>query len=151
MTSLNKVHYKQLGNDAMMSNYIYWASTILLSGLYFSSAALYLTKKAWVRDTLSRLDYPATYLIPFMIVIKILGPIAILSRISMPISDLAYAGIFFHLLLSGMAHLGVRKPLGALPAVIGLALLVVSFSTQNSARTSPSPYGEILAESFITP
>ncbi|EPF1293933.1 MULTISPECIES: DoxX family protein [Enterobacterales] len=135
----------------MMSNYIYWASTILLSALYFSSAALYLTKKAWVRDTLSRLDYPATYLIPFMIVIKILGPIAILSRISMPISDLAYAGIFFHLLLSGMAHLGVRKPLGALPAVIGLALLVVSFSTQNSARTSPSPYGEILAESFITP
>ncbi|CEL84191.1 MULTISPECIES: DoxX family protein [Enterobacteriaceae] len=135
----------------MMSNYIYWASTILLSTLYFSSAALYLTKKAWVRDTLSRLDYPATYLIPFMIVIKILGPIAILSRISMPISDLAYAGIFFHLILSGTAHLGVRKPLGALPAVIGLALLVVSFSTQNSARTSPSPYGEILAESFITP
>lgn len=135
----------------MMSNYIYWVSTILLSMLYFSSATLYLTKKSWVRETLSDLNYPAAYLVPLMIVIKILGPIAILSRVSLPISDLAYAGIFFHLLLSGMAHLGVRKPLGALPAVIGLVLLVVSFSTQNSARTSPSPYGEIMAESFITP
>lgn len=134
----------------MMSNYIYWVSTILLSMLYFSSATLYLTKKSWVRETLNDLNYPAAYLVPLMIVIKILGPIAILSRVSLPISDLAYAGIFFHLLLSGMAHLGVRKPLGALPAVIGLVLLVVSFSTQNSARTSPSPYGEIKAENFIT-
>lgn len=58
----------------------------------------------------------------------------------MALSDLAYAGIFYHLLLSGLAHLGVRKPRGALPAVVGLALLAASFVTQNAAREVPSPY-----------
>lgn len=128
----------------MFSHYLYWSSTILLSTLYLLSAALYLTKQTWVRETLRELHYPAPYLVPFMIIIKILGPIAIISRVSLPLSDLAYAGLFFHLILSGMAHLGVRKPLAAPPAVIGLVLLVVSFSTQNFARAHPSPYGEMM-------
>jgi hypothetical protein len=29
--------------------------------------------------------------------------------VSVPLSDLAYAGIFYHLILSGTAHLGIRK------------------------------------------
>lgn len=127
----------------MAATYIYWISTILLSLLYLSSAFLYLTKGGWVRQTLAGLNYPAPYLVPLMIVVKVLGPIAILSRISMPLSDLAYAGIFFHLLLSGSAHIGVLKPKGALPAAIGLALLAASFTTQNAARDVQSPYAQI--------
>ncbi|RRN74614.1 DoxX family protein [Agrobacterium deltaense] len=118
----------------------YWISTVLLSLLYLSSAFLYLTKGAWVRQTLADLNYPAPYLVPLMVVVKVLGSVAILSRVSLPLSDLAYAGIFFHLLLSGSAHLGVRKPKGAVPALIGLALLAASFVTQNAARDVPSPY-----------
>ncbi len=124
----------------MPEYYLYWMSTALLSVLYLTSAYIYVTRGDWVRQVLAELGYKAPYLVPFMIVIKILGPVAILSRISMPLSDLAYAGIFFHLLLSGLAHLGVRKPAGALPAAIGLALLVTSFVTQNDARGVPSPY-----------
>ncbi|PSJ57478.1 DoxX family protein [Kumtagia ephedrae] len=119
---------------------LYWISTGLLSLLYLSSAFLYLTKGAWVRQTLAELNYPAPYLVPFMVVVKVLGPVAILSRVSTPLSDLAYAGILFHLVLSASAHLGVRKPKGALPAIIGLALLALSFATQNAAREIPSPY-----------
>ncbi len=48
--------------------------------------------------------------------------------------------MFYHLLLSGFAHIGVRKPSGALPAAVGLALLIASFVTQNAAREVPSPY-----------
>lgn len=129
----------------MAANYDYWISTTLLALLYLTSAGLYIVKRDWVRQTLAELNYPAPYLVPLMIVVKVLGPLAILSRISVPLSDLAYAGIFFHLLLSGSAHLGVRKPKGALPALIGLVLLVVSFTTQNSARDTPSPYGAVLA------
>jgi hypothetical protein len=129
---------------------LYWISTGLLSLLYLSSAFLYLTKGAWVRQTLAELNYPATYLVPFMVVVKVLGPAAILSRVSMPLSDLAYAGIFFHLVLSASAHLGVRKPKGALPAVIGLALLAMSFATQNAARETPSPYAPAAAEQHIS-
>lgn len=122
---------------------IYWISTALLSLLYFGSAFLYLTKMTWVRQTLAELNYPAPYLVRLMIVVKVLGPAAILSRVSVPLSNLAYAGIFFHLVLSGLAHLGVRKPSGALPALIGLALLAASFTTQNAARDVPSPYAQV--------
>lgn len=121
----------------------YWLSTALLALLYLTTAMLYITKKEWVRQILGELNYPAHYLVPLMIVVKVLGSLAILLRISVPLSDLAYAGIFFHLLLSGSAHLGVRKPNGAVPAVIGLVLLVVSFATQNAARDVPWPYGVV--------
>lgn len=124
----------------MTAYYAYWISTALLALLYLTSAGLYIVKRDWVHQALVELNYPAPYLVPLMIVVKVLGPLAILSRVSVPLSDLAYAGIFFHLLLSGSAHLGVRKPKGALPAVIGLMLLVVSFTTQNAARDTPSPY-----------
>lgn len=130
---------------------LYWLSTALLSLLYLSSAFLYASKAAWVRRILAELDYPAAYLVPLMAVVKVLAPLAILSRISVPLSDLAYAGIFFHLLLSGSAHLGVRKPKGALPAVVGLALLAASFATQNAARDVPSPYGSTAAACAAAP
>jgi hypothetical protein len=123
----------------MSSIYVYWISTALLSLLYLSSALMYAAKGNWVRQILMGLGYPA-YLVPVMIVVKVLGPVAILSRFSVALSDLAYAGIFYHLLLSGLAHLGVRKPSSALPAVVGLVLLAASFATQNAAREVPSPY-----------
>ena len=127
-------------DELMLEFYGYWISTALLSVLYLASAYMYATKKQWVREALTELGYSANNLVPFMVIVKILGPLAILSRLSVPLSDLAYAGIFFHLLLSGLAHIGVRKPVGALPAAIGLALLIASFITQNDVRDVPSPY-----------
>ncbi|MBY5770826.1 hypothetical protein HFN63_12000 [Rhizobium leguminosarum] len=124
----------------MLEFYGYWISTALLSALYLASAYMYATKGQWVREALTELGYSANNLVPFMIIVKVLGPLAILSRVSVPLSDLAYAGIFLHLLLSGLAHIGVRKPVGALPAAIGLALLIASFMTQNDVRDVPSPY-----------
>ena len=128
----------------MAATYTYWISTALLSLLYLTSALLYLTKGSWVRTVLADLGYPA-YLVPVMIAVKVLGPVAILSRFSVALSDLAYAGIFYHLLLSGLAHLGVRKPKGAIPAALGLVLLIASFVTQNAARDVPSPYAPAAA------
>jgi hypothetical protein len=133
----------------MAATYAYWISTTLLSLLYLSSAFLYVTKRDFVRKAQADLGYHAAHLIPFMIAVKFLGPIALLSRVSVPLSDLAYAGIFYHLLLSGMAHLGVRKPKDALPAAIGLALLAVSFITQNAAREMPSPHAPAAAGHHI--
>ena len=124
----------------MTMTYIYWISTVLLSALYLSSAALYLTKRGFVEKAQADLGYHAAHLVPFMIVVKILGPLVILTRLSLPLSDLAYAGIFYHLILSGMAHLGVRSIKGVMPAAIGLILMATSFATQNHVRDVPSPY-----------
>ena len=99
-------------DELMPEFYVYWISTALLSVLYLASAAIYVTKRDWVRQVLAELGFQASYLIPFMIIIKVLGPAAILSRVSVPLSDLAYAGIFFHLLLSGLAHVGCRRRAG---------------------------------------
>lgn len=125
----------------MPETYIYWVSTALLALLYLSSAALYVLRTGFVRQVLRDLGYHAAYLVPFMVIIKVLAVSAIVSRISVGLSDLAYAGILFHLLLSGLAHIGAGKPLGAAPALIGLLLLAASFTTQNSTRERPSPYG----------
>lgn len=124
----------------MTATYIYWVSTSLLALLYFASAALYIFRADNVRKAQLDLGYSAPFLVPFMIVIKILGPVAILGRFNVGLSDLAYAGIFYHLILSGMAHLGVRNPKGAIPAILGLVFLVASFSTQNVAHDVASPY-----------
>jgi small-conductance mechanosensitive channel len=124
----------------MPETYTYWVSTALLSLLYLFSAALYVLRPGFVRQVLGELGYPAAYLVPFMAMIKVLAVAAILSRVGVGLSDLAYAGILFHLLLSGLAHIGADKPSGAAPALIGLLLLAASFTTQNSARERPSPY-----------
>ncbi|MBZ9790992.1 DoxX family protein [Rhizobium sp. 3T7] len=123
----------------MAENHIYWISTTLLSLLYLSSAVTYLVKTEWVRTTIVGFGYPA-YLVHVLIAVKILAVAVVLSRYSVALSDVAYAGMLFHLVLSAMAHLGVRKPLGALPALLGLIFLVTSFATQNAARDFPSPY-----------
>lgn len=119
--------------------YVYWICTGLLCLLYITSATLYVIKWGWVRQTLVSLGYPA-YLQPLLIAVKILAVLAILSRESVFLSDLAYAGMFYHLLLSGLAHVGKHKPTGAVPAVAGLILMIISFSLQNVARDIPSPY-----------
>ena len=123
----------------MLENYAYWISTALLSLLYIASAIIYVTKREWVRRTIVGFGYPG-YLVSLLITVKFLAVAVILSRVSVVLSDLAYAGMFYHLLLSALAHIGVRKPGEALPAAVGLALLITSFVTQNAAREIPSPY-----------
>ncbi|ASW10284.1 DoxX family protein [Rhizobium sp. 11515TR] len=123
----------------MSEFYIYWVATTLLILLYLASAVTYIIKIEWVRQTILGFGYPS-YLVRFLTFVKLAAVAAIASRFNVAVSDLAYAGMLFHLLLSGLAHVGARKPLGALPAVIGLALLATSFATQNAGREVPSPY-----------
>ena len=122
----------------MARKYVYWISTAMTCLLYVASATTYLAMGEKVRQSFAALGYPP-YLRDVLIVAKVLGVIAILSRRSVALSDLAYAGMFFHLLLAFSAHINAGD--GAfLPAVVGLSVLIVSFSTQNAARTRPSPY-----------
>lgn len=122
----------------MFRKYAYWISTILLALLYLASATMYATMGAFARDAFTALGYP-TYLVPILLVVKVLGVVAILTRLSVALSDLTYAGMFYHLLLALSAHVHAGDG-GFAPALIGLSLLIVSFFTQNAARAKPSPY-----------
>ncbi len=116
---------------------VYWAATLPLCFIYLAAAAFYLTNRATVEAGLLAFGYPA-YLVPLLAVAKIAAPLAILARLSVRLGDLAYAGMFYHLLLALSAHLNAGDG-GYLPALIALALLLTSFLTQNAARRTPSP------------
>jgi hypothetical protein len=116
---------------------LYWISTLLLSLIYLAAAGFYLTHLTQVQEGFTAFGYPA-YLVPLLIVAKIAAPLAILSRISVRLGDLAYAGIFYHLLLAISAHVNAGDG-GYPPALLALALTLISFLTQNAARKPPSP------------
>jgi len=122
----------------MARKYAYWISTALLCLLYLASVTMYLTMGEKVHQSIVALGYPA-YLRQILIVVKVLGVVAILSRRSVALSDLAYAGMFFHLLLALSAHVHAGDG-GFAPALVGLIALTVSFYTQNAARKKQSPY-----------
>lgn len=122
----------------MKRKYAYWISTALLCLLYLASAIFYATQGEKVRQAFAAVGYPG-YLVSILMVVKVLGVAAILSRINVWLSDLAYAGMFFHLLLAISAHVHAGDYAGAPPAAIGFLVLIVSFVTQNAARARKSP------------
>ncbi len=118
---------------------IYWVATGLLSAMYFGGAVFYITQGEMVRGMYGQLGFPA-YLVTLLIIAKIAAPIAILVRKPVWLSDLAYSGIFWHLLLAVSAHVNAGDS-GYPPAVIGLILLAISFLWQNKVRAGEvSPY-----------
>ena len=114
----------------------YWVATGLLSLVYIGSAIFYLTSIEMVQGMYAALGYPAYLVVP-LAVAKLAGAAAILSRVSIRLSDLAYAGMFFHLLLAISAHINAGDG-GFVPALVALIALGVSFQLQNAVRKTPS-------------
>lgn len=118
---------------------IYWVATALVGVIYLGGAFFYATNGEMVRGMYVQLGYPA-YLVSLLIVAKIAAPVAIVVRKPVWLSDLAYTGMFWHLLLAISAHVNAGD-LGFPPAVVGLIALGVSFFWQNKARAgTTSPY-----------
>jgi hypothetical protein len=120
-----------------MAKTLYWVSTALLCLIYLAGAAVYLFQRPMVEQGMAHFGYPS-YLITLLIAAKLAAPAALLARVSVRLSDLAYAGMFYHLLLALSAHLNAGDG-GFVPSIIGLALLVTSFLTQNAGRKRASP------------
>ncbi|MBK1795478.1 DoxX family protein [Devosia sp. WQ 349] len=133
----------------MNLKWVYWGATVLLALMYVAGGVMYLTNIPLVQGTFAQLGYPA-YLVPILAVVKLAAAVTIVWRFSVALTDLAYAGMLFHLLLALAAHLGVGDMAFA-PAIVGLVLLVASFLTQNAARKKPSPYGSLAALRSISP
>ena len=104
---------------------IYWFSTVLLSLLLLFSATMYFFNHADVVIAFQQLGYPA-YLIYPLALAKILAVIAIVSNKVKFIKKLAYAGVFFNLLLAFIAHAAQADGAGLL-ALLGLFLVTVSY------------------------
>lgn len=117
---------------------VYWVSTLLVVALYAGSVVMYTTQMETAQSLIVGFGYPA-YLVQFLIVVKLAGIVAVLVRRPVWLAQLAYAGAFYHLILAITAHVGAGDP-NFIPAVVGLALLIVSWASQNIARSPDAAY-----------
>lgn len=116
----------------------YWVSTALFCAFYLFSVVTYVGDVAGSAALYESLGYPG-YLVQVMIVVKAAGVLAVLVRRPVGLAQLAYAGFFYHLLLAFGAHIGAGDPNFA-PALVLLVLVIVSWLSQNGARTPKAAY-----------
>lgn len=110
---------------------IYWGSTGLLSLMMLASASMYFLKYDEVSKVFGDLGFP-TFIIYPLAVAKILGVIAILTKKSVFLKNLAYAGFFYDFVLAFGAHIAVADGEAA-GAVVALVLLALSYFFEDKA------------------
>ena len=109
----------------------YWIATILLSLLFLYSAQMYFFKTEMVKGFFEYLNYPTYIVIPLAIV-KVIGVIMILWRKSNWLTEWAYAGFFFDLVLATAAHQVAGDSIGL--SVIGIPILFISYVLGKKVR-----------------
>lgn len=125
-----------------MKKGIYYASTGLLLIALLGSAVGYVVQSEFWSKAIEGLGY-GSQLLSVLFAVKVLAVAAIVVRPKAWISDLAYAGVFYLLILAAHSHVatfGVAGIKDAIPALFLIAALVASFLTQNAVRKTPSPY-----------
>jgi len=85
---------------------IYWIATGILCFLFISGGLMYFFNYDYAHDFFISLGFP-TWIIYPLGVLKLLGPIAILSRKSLVLKEMAYAGFLFDAALAVTAHMMV--------------------------------------------
>ena len=103
---------------------IYWVATTLLSVLFLYSAQMYFFNTEMVKGFFEYLNYPTYIVIPLAIV-KVIGVIMILWRKSNWLTEWAYAGFFFDLVLATAAHQVAGDSIWL--SVIGIPILLISY------------------------
>ena len=102
----------------------YWISTVLISLLFLYSASMYFTNTEMVKGFFESFGYP-TYIVIPLAVLKVLGVVMILWRKSLWLTEWAYAGFFFDMVLASFAHYFADHGIGL--SVYGLTLLLISY------------------------
>lgn len=82
---------------------LYWIFTLLMCGLFLFSAQMYFLKTEMVQGFFNSLGFPAWLVLPLGLA-KVLGVMAILSDRSKLLSEWAYAGFLFDVLIATTAH-----------------------------------------------
>jgi len=104
---------------------IYWIATGLLTLTMAFSVFNYFANYEMVAGFFVQLGYPV-YLVYPLAIAKILGLIAIHSKLSDTLKDWAYAGFFFNTILAATAHIMISDG-SQYGAIIAMACTVVSY------------------------
>ncbi|WP_299223366.1 DoxX family protein [uncultured Psychroserpens sp.] len=110
---------------------VYWLSTILLCLVFIYSAQMYFFNTELIKGFFEQLNYP-TYIVIPLAMLKVLGVIMILWRKNSWLTEWAYAGFFFDLILATVAHQYAGHRLGL--SVIAIPILFVSYFLGKKVR-----------------
>ncbi len=81
----------------------YWIVTVMMCALFAYSASMYFTNTEAIKGFFESFNYPTYIVIPLAIA-KVLGIFAIISNANRVLSEWAYAGFFFDVILATAAH-----------------------------------------------
>ena len=105
--------------------YIYWASTGLLTVMMLFSAGMYIFNHAEIAEVFEKLGHPS-YIVYPLAMAKLLGLVAIWTKLSRTLTEWAYAGFFFNGVLAFFAHFMIGD--GEFPgALIAIILVLTSY------------------------
>ncbi len=82
---------------------LYWVSTAVLCGIFLYSAFMYVTNTDTIKSFFESFNYP-TYIVIPLAILKISGVVMLLWRPNKWLTEWAYAGFFFDLVLATAAH-----------------------------------------------
>lgn len=106
----------------------HWTSTVFVCGLMTLSAGTYILDHDAVSETfLLKLGFP-TWLIYPMAIAKLSAVLMLVSKFNNTLTEWAYAGLTFNLLLAVGAHVSTGDEQAISPA-IALSLLAISYYT----------------------
>lgn len=108
----------------------HWIFTGLLSALLLMSAGMYFFNYDEISLVFTGLGFPQWVIYPLGVA-KVLGVLMILTKFKTWLTEWAYAGMFFNLLLALGAHLAIGDG-EHFGAVIGLVLMIGSYATWKS-------------------
>ncbi len=104
-------------------------TTGLFTALIGMGVVMYITQHDMVAEMFTSLGYPP-YLIYPLAIAKTLGLIAITTRLVPTLTQMAYAGFFFELMLAAGAHIAVGDG-GAGGATVALMLAIASYASSH--------------------
>ena len=103
---------------------IYWIATILFCAMLLYSAWMYFFKTEMVRGFFEMLGYPTYVVIPLAI-LKVCGVLMLFWRGIPWLTEWAYAGFFFDVVMAAAAHHYADQDITQ--ALVTLVLLLVSY------------------------
>lgn len=113
-------------------SWVYWIATALLCLTFLYSAQMYFFNTEMVRGFFKSFNYPEYVVIPLAIA-KVLGVAVVLLRKNRWLTEWAYAGFLFDLVLATTAHYAADHPFGL--SFYCIPILFISYFTGNIVRS----------------
>ncbi|MFC7356223.1 DoxX family protein [Jejudonia soesokkakensis] len=104
---------------------IYWIATAALCLLFLYSAGMYFINTEMVKGFFKSFNYPSYLVIPLAIA-KVVAVGMIVWRKSKWLTEWAYAGLFFDLILAFLAHYKAADG-GTILPLVGMIVLLLSY------------------------